>query len=266
MKTVKAKFLRVTEEINALDFLEKAGRFIIETENNSIAWKWVILSLHGALYGFAICACKGTSPERVIDFKRKSKISHALEILPHEIETKGFPQNVKINYDPQKKRVIFKGVMSDDVRRLLVGLSKNDLYQEAINKIYLESHRLISFGEAIKRCQDPSWMQMTIMSRPLQFSNEQKESIEVLKHLLRNNFEHYIPKVWSIEIHGMPQIAIDLLDVIRFLAVETGNYILLNSTQIRKIKSIVYQSKRFLKQSKLYKEALIAEASGYILA
>ena len=266
MKAIKAKFLRLTEEKNALDFLEQAGRFILETENNSISWKWVVLSLHGALYGFAICACKGTNPERVIDFKRKGKVSHELEILPYEIETKGFPQNVKINYNSQKKRIVFKGVMSDYVRRLLIGLSKNDLYQVAINEIYLKSHRLISFGEALKLCQDPFWMQMTIISKPLQLSDQQKESIEILKHLLRNNFEHYIPKTWSIEIHGMPQIAIDVLDVIRFIAVETGNYIHLNSTQIRKVKSIAYQSKRFLKKSRLYRESVLVESSGHILA
>lgn len=266
MKTIKAKFLRLTEEKNALDFLEKAGRFILETENNSISWKWVVLSLHGTLYGFAICACKGTNPERVIDFSRKGRVAHELETLPDEIETEGFPQNVKINYDPIKRRIIFKGVMSDKVRRLLIGLSKNDLYQVAINEIYGKSHRLINFGEALKRCQDPSWMQMTLISKPLQLSDQQKESIEILKHLLRNNFEHYIPKAWSIEIHGMPQITIDVLDVIRFLAVETGNYIHLNSTQIRKVKSIVYQSKRFLKKSRLYKEAVLAESSGHILA
>ncbi|MBW2608304.1 MAG: hypothetical protein JRD05_11785 [Deltaproteobacteria bacterium] len=257
MKTVKAKFLRVSEEINALDFLEKAGRFILETENNPLAWKWVTISLHGALYGFAICACKGTNPERVIDFKSKHNVFHTLGGLPAEIEKEGFPKNLKIEFNPKKKRIVFKGAMSNDIRNMLLSLSKNPPYQKAINEIYLKSHRLISFDEAIKRCQDPSRMKMTIMSKPLQLTNEQKESIEILKHMLRNNFEHFIPKAWSIEIHGMPQITIDVLDVIRFLAIETGNYILLNSTKIRKVKSIVFQSKRFLKKSKLYKEALV---------
>ena len=49
--------------------------------------------------------------------------------------------------------------------------------------------------------------------------------IEILTSVFRNNFEHYIPKLWSIEIHGLPRITIDVLDVISFLALETGNYV-----------------------------------------
>jgi hypothetical protein len=190
---IRAKWLRLSEETNALDYLEQSYHYIPETRTNVIAWKWVVLALHGALYGFAICACKGTNPDNV-SFKTKK------------------------------------------------GMKK-----------------LISFDEALTRCQDPNWMRMTIMSRHLQLSNQQKESIQKLKDLLRNNFEHFVPKGWSIEIHGMPQIAIDVLDVICFLALDTGNYIHLTQAQKKKIISIVFQSKRLLKQSQLYKEAKLAE-------
>ncbi len=62
---IRPKWLRLTEEINALDYLEKASYYIRETEVDVYAWKWVILALFGALYGFAICACKGSSPDWV---------------------------------------------------------------------------------------------------------------------------------------------------------------------------------------------------------
>jgi hypothetical protein len=52
----------------------------------------------------------------------------------------------------------------------------------------------------------------------------------------------------------------DVLDVIRFLAVETFRYQHLNQTQRRRVKSIVYQSKTVLKASRLHREALSAEA------
>jgi hypothetical protein len=74
--------------------------------------------------------------------------------------------------------------------------------------------------------------------------------------------EHYVPSGWSIEIHGMPQIAIDALDVIRFLAVDTHTYIHLNQTQIKRIKSCIFQSKKFLKNTKLYQEARHAKKPG----
>ena len=187
------KWLHLSEETNALDYLEQAYHYIRQTETDVIAWKWVVLTLHGTLYGFAVCAVKGTNPNNVT-FKTK------------------------------------RGVK-----------------------------RLIIFDEALKRCQDPNWMHMTIMSRHLQLSNQQKDSIRKLKYLLRNNFEHYIPRGWHIEIHGMPQIAIDILEVIRFLALDTGNYIHLTQSQNKRVKSIVYQSKRILKHSQLYKEAKLME-------
>ena len=181
-----------SEETNALDYLEQAYHYIYKTEININAWKWVILTLHGASYGFAICALKGTNPDNVT------------------FETK-------------------KG-----------------------------EKRLIGFDEALKRCQDPKWMRMTVMSKHLQLSDQQKESIQILKKWFRDNFEHYMPKGWLIEVHVMPQIALDVLEVIRFLALETGNYVHLNEAQKRRIKSIVFQSKRNLKQSQLYKEFKLA--------
>lgn len=187
-KKNRSKYLRLTVETNALDYLEKADFYIKQTERNVIAWKWVILSLHGSLYGFAICACKGTDPDNVTYEKKNGE------------------------------------------------------------------KWLIDFNKALKRCQDPNYMQMTVMSKHLQLSESQEKSINILKNVLRNKLEHYIPISWSIEIHGMPQITIDVLDVIRFLALDTGNYVMLNFSQIKKIKSIIYQSKQILKKSYLYKE------------
>lgn len=213
-----------------------------------------------------MCACKGTNPERVINFKRKCTTNSPLDSLPEEITNDSFHEEVNIKYNSDKKRLKYKGVMSNEIRRTLVSLSDDESYVSAINFIYHKTQNLISFGEALKRCQDPEYIIMTINSKPLILSQSQKESIKALKDLLRNNFEHYIPKLWSIEIHGMPQIAIDALDVIRFLAIEIGNYTHLTNAQIQKIKSIVFQSKKFLKKTELYKEYILSQTSNYIIA
>ena len=190
---IRAKWLRLTEETNALDFLEHAGEFIRRAESDRMAWKWVVLALHGALYGFAIAACRGTDYESVIRRTKKGR------------------------------------------------------------------GRLISFDEALEMCQDKAWMGTLITGQALTLTESQKESIRTLKETLRNNFEHYVPRGWSIEIHGLPRIAIDALDVVRFLAVETGRYQHFNQSQKRMVRSIVFQSKRLLKRSSLHQEALLAE-------
>jgi len=189
------RYIKFSEESNALDYLEKAYHFIQKVDRNPNDWKWVIIALHGALYGFAVCACRGTDPHNVT-FKSKN------------------------------------------------------------------SEKLISFDEALQTCQDPKIMKMTTLSKHLELSSKQKESIDILKKTIRNNFEHFIPKTWYIEIHGFPQIAIDVLDVIRFLALEAHNYSHLSTYQTRQLKSYVYQSKKLLKNSKLYKEYLIAKSKG----
>lgn len=64
---IEGRFLFLNHESNALDYLKKAVDFISLTESDPIAWKWVAMGLHGALYGFAILACKGTTSYNVIE-------------------------------------------------------------------------------------------------------------------------------------------------------------------------------------------------------
>jgi hypothetical protein len=191
---VRPKSLTLTEETNALDYLERAGQFITEADTNPKAWKWIVLALHGALYGFAIAACKGTNYETVIRKTRRG------------------------------------------------------------------AEHLISLDEALKKCADPVCMGSLYGGLALKLTDSQKDSIHLLKNALRNNFEHYVPRVWSIELHGLPQISMDVLDVISFLAVDTFRYQHLNQSQRRRVKSIVYQSKRRLSSSRLHREALMATA------
>lgn len=173
-------FMTFSEESNALDYFERAAHFIQETSTDSHAWKWVILSLHGALYGFAICACKGSDGETVT---RKTK----------------------------------------------------------------QGPRLISFSEALSACQDPNRMQMTVLSKPLILNNDQRASINHLQRFLRNPFEHYIPMSWHIEINGMPTIAIHCIEVIRFLALNTGNYIMLAKDENDRIDLLTDETIEFLR-------------------
>ncbi|MCH7517955.1 MAG: hypothetical protein IH964_02855 [Candidatus Dadabacteria bacterium] len=190
-KPIKPAYLHLDEKINAIDYLEKAHIFIKQTENDNMAWKWAIISLYTALYGFAVCACAGTSPEIVAKKNKKGK---------HKGE-----------------------------------------------------RQLISLSKALRYCQDPSYMERYVFSKHLILNNEQIESIDWLKDKFRHQFEHFWPKGWSIELHGMPHILIDVLDIIRFLAIDTHN-IRFTQTQRRKIKSSIFQSKKTLKISKLYIE------------
>jgi hypothetical protein len=58
-------WLRIDELENAIDSLETCAYFL-EHFPNPYKWKWAILALHQATYGFAICAVKGTADDSVL--------------------------------------------------------------------------------------------------------------------------------------------------------------------------------------------------------
>ena len=69
-KTPEAKYLSLSEETNALDYLELAGAFIKKTPDNVTAWKRVVISLHGTFYGFAVAASRGANYENILSLRR----------------------------------------------------------------------------------------------------------------------------------------------------------------------------------------------------
>jgi len=168
--------IEFTEETNALDYLEHACLFIQNAAVRPTEWKWAVIALHGALYGYAICACQTTD-------------------------------------------------------------SKN---------LKTKERKLIAFDEALKRCEDASWMQASYNSKNLTLSAEQKEAIDILKNDLRNNFQHFRPMSWVIKIRGMPQVAMSILEVIRFLALETGHSFHLNESEKSRIRILISETIAYL--------------------
>ena len=59
--TMNEHFLSLNEQSNSLDYLDRSVRFLGEVNEDPMAWKWATIALHGALYGFAVCASRGTS-------------------------------------------------------------------------------------------------------------------------------------------------------------------------------------------------------------
>jgi hypothetical protein len=185
---IEEHYLRITEELNALDFLEQGYHHILRTEKNDLAWKWVVICLHGALYGFAVSACRGTNSDSVV----VKKLDNA-------------------------------------------GVAKREF--------------LISFSDAMKRCQTPGRV-----TKPIKLTRDESESIRHLHLTFRNRFEHYQPCHWSIEIHGFPGMAIHALRVVERLATETSMFMHLEPEQRLLIHKIVQDGVRFLEGSKLYRE------------
>ncbi len=168
-----SEYITFNAENNALDSLEKAICFIQEAKIDPYNYKWVIISLFNALYGFAVCAARGTSNIAISKTKKNGE------------------------------------------------------------------EYLVDFDNIIKLCQNKDYMNMMVYSKPLTLSNNQTKAIKILKDEFRNNFEHFTPKFWIIEVKKITQIIPDIIDIIHFLALETGNYLLLDNIKRNYVKELL---------------------------
>lgn len=177
---------QIDEESNAIDYLEKTIRFLHEVDSGIlIAWKWVCISAHGALYGFAVAAARGTNWHSVT-YARKDG-----------------------------------------------------------------SRALMSFDDVLDLCQDPKHMKMLVHSKHLTLNAEQRESIKFLKDQIRNEFQHFVPKGWLLFVEGLPRITSRVLEVINFLALETGTYVHLDAGQQAQVLALVKEGHEICERIRL---------------
>jgi hypothetical protein len=81
--------------------------------------------------------------------------------------------------------------------------------------------RLKNFMELYKSIQSDQ-MRIYEISQPFTAHGSQGRSVKLLNKL-RNEFIHFTPKSWSLELSGLPKLTDDCIDVISFLAFESNN-------------------------------------------
>ena len=182
---MNSKFLQLTAELNALDYFEKAISFIRETEESDIAWKWVAISLHGALYGFLVSACYGTNCMAVVEGKNKD--------------------------------------------------------------------HLISFGEALKRCEEGR------EAKALVVTEGERKSIDSLKRFLRDNYEHFRPRANLVKLDGITMIALDYVRMIETLATQGWVGVRLHEDGKLRVVELAAEARTLLSNSNLHLELYSAQ-------
>jgi len=121
--------LILTEQINAIDYLEKTNYFIQKTNKEKIAWKWVVLSLHGALYGFAICALRGNNPyihtvEEKKECVKKIKCIHCGKMAEKIVKNSS---EKLISFDGAIKKCEKLRITMDDKKLILTNKQKESI-------------------------------------------------------------------------------------------------------------------------------------------
>jgi hypothetical protein len=98
----------------------------------------------------------------------------------------------------------------------------------------LRGSNLISPREALIRCQNDAYMHQYVHSTTLTMTDDEKRALGELLCWVRDNFIHFNPQLWSIEIAWLLKIVKPSARVIRFLALEAGN-IRLTQTQRKRV-------------------------------
>jgi hypothetical protein len=208
------RWLRLDELENAIDNLQMIPHFL-EHFSTDLKWKWAIISLHQALYSFLVCGLKGTDAKQTVYDKTKDSVRAII------LYSRNVPVSVIAN---------------------AFGVSNNKVEQ------WLGEPYLISIQEALKRAKNQSYLTLAI-SKPLVTSHEEDQALEKLINEFRNEFEHFTPKHWSIEVSGMPTLFIHILRVIKFLALESESIIYPDEKQQRRVQAILIEINDQLQQN-----------------
>lgn len=165
MKRINDGYMDIDCLSNAIDNLKKAEHFLLNTDD-PFRWKWASIALSGALYGFMIYALGDTNYHDVLDFSKMKK---------------------------PDKRLLHTVSQYSGVGAFLAAETIRDRAKSQGRA------PLISFNIALQRVQDSRYMSRNVFANPIQLSDSEKKNVFKLRSVLRNNFEHLQPVLWSIE-------------------------------------------------------------------
>ncbi|WP_338789183.1 hypothetical protein [Metabacillus sp. FJAT-53654] len=186
---MRDEFILHTDELdNSIDYLEKAA-FYYKNRKDKYCFKWLMISLHGALYGFGVCAVKGITIERVLEMKLgKAKFEKKKKETVKYYEQMGF--------------VVENESILDQV-------------------VDYNASQLLSIWDILDYCQDEGIMTQRLDSKVLKMTDMQNQAIKKMIHY-RNEFAHFKPKALGIT-KSEQWIIKEIINVIKFLALESGN-------------------------------------------
>lgn len=103
---MRGRWYRTDERENAIESLEQAARFYRSRLRHR--WKWLMIALHGAMNGFAICAVRGTDPDRVMNGKNLIGPRAALHRCQNDVYMLQYAHSRSLELSDEEKEVVAK--------------------------------------------------------------------------------------------------------------------------------------------------------------
>ena len=183
-------FLNINSRTNAIDSLETAVGFL--QRDDPFRWKWVAIAAHHALYSFCIAALENGNPHWVLSSGKRGK------------EDQGRFSKRGEELRSSKSRQVTFG--SGPAYRIVWELADEEPYVcYDVREFSLPTgkEQLIGFWTALAGIQDERSIVHDVLSKPVALSDDDLRAIQWLALRARNEFIHFTPKFWSIEIEGI---------------------------------------------------------------
>lgn len=100
-KAMPPRYYRTETTENAVDALAQSARFYNSRLKHK--WKWFVVCLHDALYAFAICAVKGTDPDRVMKGQNLISAREALIRCQSEVYMRQYAHSSTLELTEEEK-------------------------------------------------------------------------------------------------------------------------------------------------------------------
>ncbi|MGO8945330.1 MAG: hypothetical protein ACLQJ7_16870 [Syntrophobacteraceae bacterium] len=197
-------FAKISTVLNAVDSLETSASFL--ARQDEFKWKWIAIALHHALYMFCVAALHNGNSDNVtticsnpdanrwcIGDDQKWKKSTTVKV--------GFGPAYRIEWLPTE----------DSPPEYKAQKNKN------------KQPKLVGFWTALARVQDQHyWMGRLTITKALELTDGEIDDIVFLSTALRNEFVHYIPKGYLVDIPSIIKVSKTSLRAIEFLALRSN--------------------------------------------
>ncbi|MDN3649590.1 hypothetical protein QWZ13_11750 [Reinekea marina] len=98
--------------------------------------------------------------------------------------------------------------------------------------------KMDNFPNLYKKVKSTEYMHFLTCSKVLPEDEERDRAVTKLLEL-RNNFIHFMPQGWSLEVSGLPGIFVSLLNMANFLLFESGNVTLYEDDERSRISGAI---------------------------
>lgn len=204
-------WLRIDERADVLASLSLCLRCLSVVNSEPELWKWAILSLHNALQGAMVCHLSGTAQLGALT---NNSVDAWLDW--HERDRRGEIRRISDGADE-------------------LGLPKTRF---ATNEDIPPNDRLADANELFKRLYDEDKRREGGAGATLEIGKVQRASFRQL-HDLRNEFSHFTPKGWSIELSGLPHIFLNMIDVLDKISADPWPFRHMNERESARLKDLL---------------------------